>query len=128
MLAGAVLLLLLGTLNARSFALFRCVYTGTAQSACCCPAAERAEDAGKPLVNKADCCRIEQVAASLPAGAPSALEFHKSQPPLLLGSLRFPPPRPVAVEPVYRLCIDARFALRTRAGPPLTIVHRRLLI
>jgi hypothetical protein len=125
-LAFALALLVSIGAPVRSFALFRCAYTGQARTVCCCPAHEQMEGA---TLSQSCCCSVEQVDASLPAGtiahdklasfasAPPALP---PAPPLSLRALRVAD-APPALRPL-------RHALETRAGPPLIIMHRRLLL
>jgi hypothetical protein len=120
-----VLLLLAGT-QSRSFALFRCGYTGVALTACCCPGAEEAETT--PQISRACCCNVEQVEGSLPTAAQTPqTSMPLATAPLCLPEIRRSAGRVVIVEPLPSTGMR-RYAERTRAGPSLTIVHRRLLI
>lgn len=123
--AVMVVLLVAGT-QARSFALFRCELTDTALSTCCCPGAEEQESAS---ISRACCCSVEQVEASLPTGSPAPEKFadvsyvpHAWQPTPVV-----PTWRAVAVRQHQSAGMN-RYAERTRAGPSLIIVNRRLLI
>lgn len=122
-----VVLLVLAT-EAHSFALFRCEFTGVARTACCCcPGTEEAED--NATISRACCCSVEQVDASMPTGTqgPQSPTQHVAAPALWMPELRLPavhvlPPQPPPSAGMRR------YAERTRAGPSLIIVHRRLLI
>ncbi|HKO93681.1 MAG TPA: hypothetical protein VJU61_21155 [Polyangiaceae bacterium] len=122
-----VVLLVLAT-EAHSFALFRCKFTGLARTACCCPGSEEVEDSA--TISRACCCSVEQVDASMPAGAQgpqSPAQHVVAAPALWLPELRLPTVRMLSLQPPPSAGMR-RYAERTRAGPSLIIVHRRLLI
>jgi hypothetical protein len=110
-----------------SLELFRCEYTGVVQASCCCPEHDAQSD-GVPILSRACCCRIEHLDASLPAGMAGSSKLIGAASPLLICSASsvLPPPRLSPSLRAYR--IPERHRERTRAGPPLTIAHRRLLI
>jgi hypothetical protein len=120
-----VVLLMAGT-EARSFALFRCALTGAALSTCCCPAEEVQESAA---ISRACCCGVEQVEASLPTGftAPETFAHLSYAPQAWRPTPVVPTGRAVAVREPQSAGMR-RYAERTRAGPSLIIVNRRLLI
>lgn len=126
---GVVLLLLLAT-QARAFALFRCEYTGTARTACCCPSEAATQAPTTSVLSKACCCHVERVEASLPpsAAAPHQLA-HLAPPHAILLAAPSVRPAATAITPLHD-AEPSRYVERTRAGPktPLIIVHRRLLI
>lgn len=123
--AVMVVLIVAGT-QARSFALFRCELTGTALSTCCCPGEEEHES---PAISRACCCSMEQVDASVPTGstAPETFANLSYAPQAWLATPVVPAWRPVAVREPQSAGMR-RYAQRTRAGPSLVIVNRRLLI
>jgi hypothetical protein len=124
-----MLALLVAAQPAQSFALFRCVYTGTALESCCCPGADPIHDDATEKLSKTSCCSVEHIDGSLPAGA---TESHK------LVSAALPQVRPLpALHPASEALFQTRAPIATkrlglaeqpRAGPPLIIAHRRLLI
>jgi hypothetical protein len=123
----AVLLLEVG--NARGFELFRCDFTGATQAACCCPEAAERPAAG-PVIARACCCHVQHVEADLPATAAFASKLANPPAGPLLVSLPLAGPSPTQLHayPPYLATPTQRDATRVRAGPRLTIVHRRLLI
>lgn len=127
--ASALILMLLVGTQARTFALFRCEYTGATLSSCCCPTAE-SEHAFTPVLSRGCCCHVETVDGALPAGATNAQALSLPALALSFAVLEIdarPALKLTALEPNASM---TRYAQRTRAGPKtrLTIVHRRLLI
>jgi hypothetical protein len=123
--AAMVVLLIVGT-QARSFALFRCELTGVALTACCCPGEEGQESAA---ISRACCCSVEHFEARLPTGstAPQTVA-HLPYAPQSWQLMPLVPELRAAVMRQPQSAGMRRYAERTRAGPSLTIVHRRLLI
>lgn len=124
--AALAVLLSIGGAPARSLALFRCVYTRVALTSCCC----RGHEGGSQQAElaRASCCEVEAVDARLPAASPGPERVAVSEAPLLaLHALAAPAPvlRSAYAPPALR---PLRHVLQTRAGPPLIIVHRRLLL
>jgi hypothetical protein len=128
-LALFMLTLLSAAQPAQSFALFRCVYTGTALGTCCCPGADSVHEDPASTLSKASCCSVEHIASSLPAGA---IESHKLAPALAPHVRLLPALYPASEAFAQTRAPIAMKRLRSadppRAGPPLIIAHRRLLI
>jgi hypothetical protein len=122
-----VLLLVSAQAPGSSFALFRCAYTGVVLTSCCCAASEL-PDSTAPVLSKRDCCAVQHIDTSLPAGARSVqtISFAPSTPCLLLPPLRAP--RSYLGVVALATTRPTRQRERSRAGPSLTIVNRRLLL
>lgn len=121
--------LLAAGMPAQSFALFRCQLTGAVLGSCCCAGDEASHD-DAPVSSYApdDCCDVERVDASLPAGVVSTGELaHADFVMLRLEAPAAAPPRALSVAS-ERSASRAREPQRSRAGPSLIIAHRRLLI
>jgi hypothetical protein len=124
---GLVLIVLAGT-QARSFALFRCQFTGTASASCCCPSVEAKLTETHAALSKACCCQIEKVDAKLPPSSSISTQLAQLSPGPALLLVAPAPAKFVSLVPLQPNERMIRCSRRTRAGPPLTIVYRRLLI
>ena len=114
---------------AQSLELVRCQFTGALIERCCCTAADVADDTSVASYAPDDCCELERVEASLPTGVTSPSELSAAGCVLTRVSVVLTP-RALRASRLVATRAEARDRepQRSRAGPSLIIVQRRLLI
>lgn len=115
--------------GARAQTLFRCAYTDVVMTSCCCPSTEQPADS-HPVLSRACCCTIESVSSSLSVGVsvPKA-PCEAAQTVAAMVAIPYEQgPGISALAPRTPNLPALRYRESSRTGPPLVIVHRRLLI
>jgi hypothetical protein len=127
--AVSLLLFLSAGEFARGSELLRCELSGLVLSDCCCPSADH-DGSAPPSLSQACCCKLEKQ-ASTTSPSDSATRSMPEGPRVLVSVIHktaLSATSPRQAQPDAQHGGFSRYTAPPRAGPPLVIAHRRLLI